>query len=210
MKKILPFLVIAMFLAAGCSQPTVDNQNDEIVGFMKQSLFERYGFDKSMIEVDVTSREGDYAKGKIEMGLDADLPNNFLVYKDGAEWKLAKEWSDEFICPIIEGRDFPQSMISGCKKPDDEFTVADAREIQSVFADMYHKNIEDILISVDQYDAEHARGTVQFAGEDAGGMFLAAKDQGSWDVIIDGNGNFKCEFLEPYGFSDEMSKGCEK
>ena len=211
MKKLIPFLMVLFVFAAGCNKSAVNNQNDDVVGFMKQSLNETYGFDKSMIAINVTDREADFAKGTIEMGVDKDLPSNFLIYKDQGEWKVAQEWSSDFYCPDIEGFNFPQNMTQGCIKPDEEFTVADARGIQSAFADMYHENVENITVRVDQYDANHARGTVEFNNSDnSGGMFLAAKVDGVWDIIIDGNQNFKCEFLAPYDFSDAMSSGCSR
>jgi|GEM_PF-1876502 len=79
--------------------------------------------------------------------------------------------------------------------------------IKQAFADKYKKPLDQIRVSVGEADDTHAKGGVGFSmnGEfGEGGNFLAAKVDGKWELVYDGNGAVACSALEPYNFSAEM------
>ena len=77
------------------------------------------------------------------------------------------------------------------------------------------ETIDKIIIKKSTED--HMRGMVNFlptkedlevgrGGE--GGMFLAAKIDGEWRLIYDGNGVIKCSLVNKYNFPSDMITDC--
>jgi hypothetical protein len=86
----------------------------------------------------------------------------------------------------------------------------DKQEIIQLFAQKYNKKIEEITITINQKTENHIRGGVKFGlgGVGEGGIFLAAKIDGKWQLAFDGNGgSFNCQELKDmYHFPDEILK----
>ncbi|MFZ2970791.1 MAG: hypothetical protein WA063_06605 [Minisyncoccia bacterium] len=82
-----------------------------------------------------------------------------------------------------------------------------AEEIQKLFAEKYPKYAKTVTVSVDQETADHARGSVSFESGASGGIFLATKIDGAWQIVFDGNGQISCD-LSKYGFPGEMLADC--
>lgn len=82
--------------------------------------------------------------------------------------------------------------------------------IKQLFADKYGKNIEDITLTISRETNDHVRGGVAIGepGPGAGGYFLAAKVNGNWQIVIDGNGQISCQLVNSYGFPAEMISDC--
>ena len=87
-------------------------------------------------------------------------------------------------------------------------TISDNDQIKQAFADKYQKKISDINLKVSQNLGGLAQGTVSFKGENGGGWLLAAKKNGSWLVVQDGNGYVSCEAIAPYNFPQSMIPIC--
>lgn len=70
-------------------------------------------------------------------------------------------------------------------------------------------NSEDIVITVSKNDGQFARGSVkEKTSETGGGMFLAKKIGGQWEIVFDGNGAPDCVVLKTtYSFPKEMLVG---
>lgn len=208
--SILMVVLFLLLVGSGCSQQNSEHgtQNSDPVQVGIEEVFaDNYPEKAENISLNITQSEGDLVKGQISM--DGVQANVFYAAKVDGDWEVIYDPEQRpYNCELLRGYNFPDDMLAGCKEPDAEFTIADAQGIQGAFADIYHKNIEDITIKVDKYDATHARGVVQFAGEQGGGMFLAVKDQGAWDVVIDGNGAYECKFVEPYDFPADMIEDC--
>lgn len=67
----------------------------------------------------------------------------------------------------------------------------------------------EMVASVAQSTGRVARGTVSRAGEEDGGLFLAARDtQGVWVVTFVGNGVPDCADVEPYGYPAGWVDAC--
>lgn len=80
--------------------------------------------------------------------------------------------------------------------------------IQGLFIIKYPENSGTTSVDVTQQTADHARGSVSFADGMAGGNWLAAKVEGSWQIVYDGNGVIPCSLRTEFGFPDEMLSDC--
>lgn len=208
--RIIIGLLFLLLIGAGCDQSgdeqRAGNDDPTVVG-ITEVFADNYPEKSDSVAVSITESNGDWVKGKVSM--EGVREHIFFAAKVNGEWDVLYDPDQNpYECELLTGYEFPETMTEGCREPEAEFTIADAQGIQMAFADIYHKNIEDINIRVSQRTAKHARGSVQFAGEQGGGMFLAVKDQGTWDIVVDGHGAYECKFVEPYDFPEEMVEDC--
>ena len=63
-----------------------------------------------------------------------------------------------------------------------------------------------LIITVSKIQGNYASGGA--SGEGGGGMWLAAKDAGTWKLVWDGNGTIGCEDIAPYNFPTSMVPEC--
>jgi hypothetical protein len=80
-------------------------------------------------------------------------------------------------------------------------------EIQKLFAEKYPKYAATVSVKLAQETESHARGSVIFETGAPGGIFLATKIEGLWQIVFDGNGQISCD-LSRYGFPDNMLADC--
>lgn len=80
--------------------------------------------------------------------------------------------------------------------------------IKAAFAEKFNKQVDEVNITISDYQPSFAKGGVTFAGEMSGGWFLAAEVGGTWVIADDGNGNITCEKIEPYNFPVSMVTEC--
>lgn len=113
-------------------------------------------------------------------------------------------------------------LLTGCQAPSTNNTNSQdspsnisednkAEAIKNLFVAKYGKKAEDISLTFSQETDDFARGGVKFSqpgGEGPGGNFLAAKVDGQWKLVFDGNGGFACSELQKYNFPEEMVVGC--
>src|SRR5680860_240062 len=74
--------------------------------------------------------------------------------------------------------------------------VNDKQLITEAMAAKYSKDVSDTDLTINEQDDTHASGLVIFAGEIAGGWWLAAKDGGNWIIVADGNGTISCADID--------------
>ena len=82
-------------------------------------------------------------------------------------------------------------------------------EVQRILANKYHKALSDVSVTVTKSDSSYAAGGVMFGqgGPGEGGIFLAVKTGGKWEVVYDGNGSIDCNKMrQQYRFPDEILK----
>lgn len=85
----------------------------------------------------------------------------------------------------------------------------DVALIKQAFSEKYGNPVEEIDIHVNNQTDTHMRGLVKIGPETiSGGMFLAAKVNGDWMIVHDGQGVFTCAEVEPFNFPDEMISDC--
>lgn len=91
---------------------------------------------------------------------------------------------------------------------DTDHVDEDTEAIMDAFWQKYPE-ADMVGITIEAKTDTHARGMVEL-GEGPGnsGGFLAAKVDGAWVIVFDGNGSYECDLLEEYGFPESMKKGC--
>lgn len=81
--------------------------------------------------------------------------------------------------------------------------------LKDLFAKKYPKYAETISVKVEKEQGDFARGTVSFEAGKPGGIFLATKINGEWQIVHDGNGQIPCS-LSTYKFPADMLADCAK
>ncbi len=79
--------------------------------------------------------------------------------------------------------------------------------LKGAFAYKYGINANDVSITVLDSTATHTRGTVIMNGGNSR-MFLAARGNGSYTIVYDGNGPILCSVVAPYDFPAYMANDC--
>ncbi|MBI4708834.1 MAG: hypothetical protein HY764_01360 [Candidatus Portnoybacteria bacterium] len=80
-------------------------------------------------------------------------------------------------------------------------------KIRQLFTQKYPTYAETLTVRIAQETASHVRGTIVFVDGEPGGIFLAAKIDGNWQIVHDGNGEIPCS-LSSYGFPNDMLSDC--
>lgn len=78
--------------------------------------------------------------------------------------------------------------------------------IKFSFSMKYEIDMSDIDIDVLKQTEDHVRGSVNLDG--GGGIFLARKTNGIWNITFDGNGAISCEDMEAQEFPADMIEDC--
>ncbi|MFC1653437.1 hypothetical protein ACFL1M_01150 [Patescibacteria group bacterium] len=86
--------------------------------------------------------------------------------------------------------------------------ATDMDEIKQAMATKHSKSVADTQITIETNTGVHAKGLVKFAGEIAGGWFLAVKTTGPWQIAADGNGTVLCGDIDPFNFPTTMVPEC--
>ncbi len=91
----------------------------------------------------------------------------------------------------------------------EEFDEANIDLVKQAFADKYEKTLEEVELNVNTKTNTHMRGLITLGDEPGSmGWFLAAKVDGEWKIVFDGNGSVSCDEVDPYGFPEKMIKDC--
>jgi hypothetical protein len=98
-----------------------------------------------------------------------------------------------------------KQIIGGDK---DEGEKSDKELIKEVLVNKHDWNAEEIMITVSQNDGQYAKGGVGADGP-GGGFWFAAKVDGNWEIVWDGNGLIMCEDLIDYpNFPTNLISSC--
>lgn len=79
--------------------------------------------------------------------------------------------------------------------------------IKELLVGKYPKYAASLEANIEEEDESHARGSVIFEPGAPGGIFLAAKIDGKWKIVYDGNGQIPCS-LSKYNFPSSMLSDC--
>lgn len=78
--------------------------------------------------------------------------------------------------------------------------------IKQLLVEKYGSNANDMNVTVSQRQGNYARGGVTEQG--GGGMWLAVRTKGEWQLVFDGNGVPDCNLLKiTYSFPTDMLVG---
>ena len=101
--------------------------------------------------------------------------------------------------------DSPSTSEPSVPEESDESVI---ETLKLLFAQKYEKRIDDIFVTISKREGDYLVGSVKFAGEDAGAHVLAAKVNGSWKIIFDGNGMWTCDIVDVVDFPSTLVPEC--
>ncbi|MDD2646951.1 MAG: hypothetical protein PHV78_03450 [Patescibacteria group bacterium] len=108
--------------------------------------------------------------------------------------------------PIMD--DLNVTITCGYFNPNNATGISIGQQVQQILAAKYKKFAADVAISVVRFTDSYAAGGVTFSQTNGeGGLFLAMKKDGAWQVVYDGNGSIDCQKMrQEYGFPDQILK----
>lgn len=128
------------------------------------------------------------------------------------EIKTAEDGSQSGVCKFSDGSQCDEwAFYRGECQSDSAKQTSEAKEaIKQLFAKKYNKPLSEITVTISQQDENHARGSVLYGqpGAGEGGNYLAAKVNGNWQLVYDGNGQISCTLVESYNFPAAMISDC--
>jgi len=80
--------------------------------------------------------------------------------------------------------------------------------LKELFAEKYDKEVEDVTVTISELEGDYLVGGVSFGGEMGGGHVLAAKVDGEWTLVFDGNGTIPCEDVDAVDFPADLAPEC--
>lgn len=108
------------------------------------------------------------------------------------------------VAPPIE-TSTPSPTLTPTVTPRDDSVLVAA--IKSALITKYGQNAGDLKVSVSKIEGEYAQGTVSENG--GGGGWFAARLNGFWTLVWDGNGQIDCVDISPYPqFPTDMIPEC--
>lgn len=94
---------------------------------------------------------------------------------------------------------------SAIEEDSDEAVI---ESLKLLFAQKYEKRIEDITVTITKREGDYLTGSVEFAGDASGGYVLAAKINGAWEIVFDGNGTWTCSAVDVVDFPSTLAPEC--
>jgi hypothetical protein len=112
--------------------------------------------------------------------------------------------------PLVPANDLVDVKLEcGYYNDNDTPKLITAQIVKEILAAKYKKAVGELKVTVSRMDDTHAAGGVKFGPEGTpGGLFLAVKTEGKWQVVYDGNGSIDCALMkDKYQFSAELLTG---
>jgi hypothetical protein len=120
--------------------------------------------------------------------------------------------SDEHGCKASAGNSWCEVLkkcVRPWEEPCQEKNNNDEADIKAALVKKHGWNSDEIIVTVSDNNGSYARGGVkEKSSEVGGGMFLAMKKSGAWEIIFDGNGSVDCNQLKNiYQFPQSILQG---
>ncbi|KKP67682.1 MAG: hypothetical protein UR68_C0028G0005 [Candidatus Roizmanbacteria bacterium GW2011_GWA2_35_19] len=117
---------------------------------------------------------------------------------------LVGDDSDEHGCKGSAGYSWCEAKQK-CLRAWEEPCLSNEEEIKQVIIDKHGWEEDEVNITFSKTTDEFARGGIKEVNAVSGGMFLARKNSGKWEIVFEGNGAPDCNLLKttylfPTGF----------
>jgi hypothetical protein len=160
---------------------------------LKSALAAHLGMSVSDLTIVISENTGTYARGEVDNGY-------FLAVKVNGQWQIAADGQETLDCQVVSQYSFPSSMIPECSTA--SVPPSDEDALKMALAAHLGMNVSDLTVVIDENNGSYARGGVD------NGYFLAAKVNGQWQILADGQGALDCQVLSQYGFPPSMVPEC--
>jgi phenylpyruvate tautomerase PptA (4-oxalocrotonate tautomerase family) len=158
---------------------------------IRAALAAHLGANPDELTVVVEQNTGTHARGGVENGY-------FLAAKIDGQWQILADGQAMPDCTLVAQYGFPPSMVPECSSK-----LSDADAIRAALAAHLGSNDNDLKIVIDENTGTYARGGVD------NGYFLAAKVDGQWQIVADGQAMPDCQIVDQYGFPPSMVPECQ-
>jgi hypothetical protein len=160
---------------------------------IRLALAAHLGRNVNEMSITISQNSGSHARGGVENGY-------FLAAKVSGQWQIVADGQGALDCPVIAQYGFPTSMVPECSGTSS--TPSDDELLRNALASHLGTNASNLTITISQNTGSHARGGVD------NGYFLAAKVNGQWQIVADGQGTLNCQVVNQYGFPASMVPEC--
>ena len=157
---------------------------------IRSALAAHLGVDANALSVTIKENTGTHARGNVDNGY-------FLAAKVNGNWVIVADGQGAIECNVVTQYDFPSSMVPECTD-----SVSDESAISSALAAHLGVDANTLSVTIKENTGTHARGNVD------NGYFLAAKVNGNWMIVADGQGVIDCNVVEQYAFPVSMVPEC--
>ena len=172
-----------------CSNVTQASDEDALGAVLAAHL----GVNLEDLSINIEENTGTHAIGGVENGF-------FLAVKVDGIWQIVADGQVMPDCQIVQEYGFPAEMIPECSNPT---PTSDEAAIRTALSAYLGVNLKNLSISIDQNTGTHARGAVD------NGYFLAAKVDGDWEIVADGQAMPDCDVVSEFNFPPAMVPECE-
>jgi hypothetical protein len=160
---------------------------------LKAALAAHLGVNVSDLVIVIDENTGSYARGGVDNGY-------FLAAKVNVQWQVVADGQGALDCQVLSQYGFPPSMVPECSSA--PAPLSDDDSLKEALAAHLGVNVNDLTIVIDENTGTYARGGVD------NGYFLAAKVNGQWQIVADGQGALDCQIVSQYGFPPSMVPEC--
>jgi hypothetical protein len=180
---------------AGPPNPPSNPPSDQEA--LKAALAAHLGMNVNSLNITISQNTGTFARGGVDNGY-------FLAAKVNGQWVIVADGQGALDCNLIAQYGFPASMIPECSGPPNPPSnlPSDQEGLKAALAAHLEMNVNSLNITISQNTGTFARGGVD------NGYFLAAKVNGQWVIVADGQGVIDCQFIAQYGFPASMVPEC--
>jgi hypothetical protein len=204
-------LLITFFVLVACNvltpalTPTTAPSTQEVVlptqmtdeEAIRAALASHLGANASELTVVIEQNTGTHAKGSVENGY-------FLAAKVDDQWQIVADGQAMPDCTLVAQYNFPLSMVPECITPTCSPAESDEEAIRAALAAHLGTDASALTIVITQNTGAHAKGSVE------NGYFLAAKVDGRWQIVADGQAMPDCALVGQYGFPPSMVPECQE
>lgn len=209
---------------------SVDKDAEQVLPLWTKDLIAKAFADKykknlKVITVNIEKESGDFVKGSVKFSdVEVNQGAMFFAKKIDGSWEIIWDGHGTYDCSLLDKYSFPADFKSGClpDKTGTSNTKTDAVEnpkdtnalniagIRFAFAEKYHKDINLVTVNITQQSGIYFRGNVRFSDAEVnqGGMFLAMRGSGIYEIIVDGHGTYDCAEVSRLGFPPSMIEDC--
>jgi phenylpyruvate tautomerase PptA (4-oxalocrotonate tautomerase family) len=192
------FIITACYILTPSPAPTTSHSiQDEVMPTqitdeeaIRSVLAAHLGTNASDLTIVLDQNTGAHARGEVENGY-------FLAAKVDSEWQIIADGQAMPDCEVVTSYGFPASMV-----PDCQGSSSDVNAIKDALAEHLGVNLDGITIIIEEYTGTHARGGVE------NGYFIAAKVNGEWQIVADGQAMPDCQVVAQYNFPLWMVPEC--
>lgn len=184
-------------------EPTEEG-NNTAVEVLKVLFAQKYNKPADQVILSISQQTNNHVRGTVQFSGEMSGAM-FLAARENNIWKIVFDGNGVYTCQAVEPYNFPAAMVEDCYEEKSESTT-DA--LKKLFAIKYNQPQATIQLSIAQETKNHVRGGIRFGSEVGGALFLAARVNGAWKIVFDGNGSYSCQSVQPYTFPAEMISDC--